>query len=69
VLAGSSMFRAEYFYTYVKALIFCKVPKPESGSVPGSTDYQFNSIRKFMWCVVLELWRTLCFRIELVNDK
>ncbi|XP_065883725.1 uncharacterized protein [Dysidea avara] len=45
-LAGSSMFRAEYFYTYVKALIFCKVPKPVSGSVPGSTDYQFNSIQK-----------------------
>ena len=46
------MFQAEYFYTYVKALIFCEVPKPESRSVPGSTDYQYNNIRKLMWCVV-----------------
>jgi len=47
------MLRAEFFYTYVKALIFCEVPKPESGSVPGSSNYQYNSIRKFIYGVML----------------
>ena len=43
---GRAEIQAEYFYTYVKALIYCKVPKPESGSVTESTDYQFNILRK-----------------------
>ena len=67
VIAGSPI-QAEYFFTYVKALIYCKVPKPESGSVPGSTDYQFNSLRKSIFfyfsmgrnkvciCVIYKPW-------------
>ena len=58
-VAGSSMFQAEYFYTYVKALIFCKVARPEFGAVPGSADYQFNIIRKFDVSLLGYMWSDL----------
>ena len=39
--------RADYFMTYVKARIYCEKPLPSgTDSVPGSTSYQYNVIRK-----------------------
>ena len=39
--------RADYFKTYVKAYIYCQKPMPSGAdSVPGSTSYQYNVIRK-----------------------
>ena len=39
--------RADYFMTYVKAYIYCEKAMPSGAdSVPGSTSYQYNVIRK-----------------------
>ena len=40
--------RADYFKTYVKAYIYCEKPMPSGAdSVPGSTSYQYNVVRKY----------------------
>ena len=39
--------RSYSFKSYVKAYIYCEKPKPRgSDSVPGSSNYQYNVIRK-----------------------
>ena len=49
MLRGSdTQYRADYFKTFVKAYIYCEKPMPSGAdSVPGSTSYQYNVIRKF----------------------
>ena len=53
-IGGSATeYRADYFKTFVKANIYCEKPTPiGTEAVPGSTSYQYNVIRMFLWFVV-----------------
>ena len=50
-MSSGQNFRAYFFKTFVKAYIYCEKPMPsEADSVPGSTNYQYNVIRKYIYC-------------------